>query len=259
MKFSLWNFKEWYERRKRDLSYMISDNTASISLLATSQAAAEGRLGCALVLPAEELTDCTGFHTVLQFGSDRILFPVASPAEVLNEGAAMMEFYTHWENALLDRIPANGAVPDFIQLSREVLPFPLALLSANGAVLFQSADWPLALGPQQIQSLFRKNPQRNPHSPTSVRCHTSSPAPSWPKCSTSRKSQFCWPPVKTASGFSLGMSIFSIHLPKSFKPLSRFVRMRCPPYTPCLPGFPDSSPSRMSSPLPVYWHKSDGT
>ena len=165
MKFSLWNFKEWYERRKLDLSYMISDNTASISLLATSQAAAKGRLGCALVLPAEELTDCTGFHTVLQFGSDRILFPVASPAEVLNEGAAMMESYTCWENALLDRIPANGAVPDFIQLSREVLPFPLALLSANGAVLFQSADWPLALGPQQIQSLFRKNPQRQPAQP----------------------------------------------------------------------------------------------
>lgn len=165
MKFSLWNFKEWYERRKLDLSYMISDNTASISLLATSQAAAKGRLGCALVLPAEELTDCTGFHTVLQFGSDRILFPVASPAEVLNEGAAMMESYTCWENALPDRIPANGAVPDFIQLSREVLPFPLALLSANGAVLFQSADWPLALGPQQIQSLFRKNPQRQPAQP----------------------------------------------------------------------------------------------
>lgn len=165
MKFSLWNFKEWYERRKLDLSYMISDNTASISLLATSQAAAEGRLGCALVLPAEELTDCTGFHTVLQFGSDRILFPVASPAEVLNEGAAMMEFYTHWENALLDRITANGTVPDFIDLSREVLPFPLALLSANGAVLFQTVDWPLPLGPQQIQALFRKNQQHQPAQP----------------------------------------------------------------------------------------------
>ena len=145
MKFSLWNFKEWYERRKLDLSYMISDNTASISLLATSQAAAKGRLGCALVLPAEELTDCTGFHTVLQFGSDRILFPVASPAEVLNEGAAMMESYTCWENALLDRIPANGAVPDFIQLSREVLPFPLALLTVYrlaGETLKQAANQP---------------------------------------------------------------------------------------------------------------------
>src|SRR5699024_5075189 len=59
-----------------------------------------------------------------------------------------------------------------------------------------------------------------------------------------------------------GMSIFSIHLPKSFKPLSRFVRMRCPPYTPCLPGFPDSSPSSESCPptnllAQIGWHAAD--
>ncbi len=259
MKFSLWNFKEWYERRKLDLSYMISDNTASISLLATSQAAAKGRLGCAPVLPAEELTDCTGFHTVLQFGSDRILFPVASPAEVLNEGAAMMESYTCWENALLDRIPANGAVPDFIQLSREVLPFPLALLSANGAVLFQSADWPLALGPQQIQSLFRKNPQRQPAQPYFRALPHIQPSTILAEVLNEQEIPVLLAACEDRKRFQPGDVHISIHLPKSFKPLSRFVRMRCPPYTPCLPGFPDSSPSSESCPPPACWHKLDGT
>lgn len=51
MNFSLWNFKEWFERQGIDLSYMISDNTASISMLSTTDSASEGRLGCALVQP----------------------------------------------------------------------------------------------------------------------------------------------------------------------------------------------------------------
>jgi len=45
MKFSLWNLKEWYEVHGLDLSYHITESDASISMLAVSDTAAEGRLG----------------------------------------------------------------------------------------------------------------------------------------------------------------------------------------------------------------------
>ena len=104
MKFSLWNLKEWYEVHGLDLSYHITESDASISMLAVSDTAAEGRLGCAIVELGEHCPDCSGFHTVLSFGRDRILFPVASPADVLDLGASMIEVFRQWENRLLDRI-----------------------------------------------------------------------------------------------------------------------------------------------------------
>ena len=140
MNFSLWNFKEWFERQGIDLSYMISDNTASISMLSTADSASEGRLGCALVQPGEQLTDCTGFHTVLRFGSDRILFPVASPAEVLDAGAAMIEYYLDWENSLFDAITAGRSPEELVQLSQTVFPFPAAFFLPSGAPFFQTAE-----------------------------------------------------------------------------------------------------------------------
>ena len=104
MKFSLWNFRDWYEKHDIDLSYMITENNVSISMLSTDVDASEGRLGCALVLSGDQLTDCTGFRSALQFGRDRILFPVASSSEVFNLGNEMIEHYTLWENSLLDEI-----------------------------------------------------------------------------------------------------------------------------------------------------------
>lgn len=157
MNFSLWNFKEWFERQGIDLSYMISDNTASISMLSTADSASEGRLGCALVQPGEQLTDCTGFHTVLRFGSDRILFPVASPAEVLDAGAAMIEYYLDWENSLFDAITAGRSPEELVQLSQTVFPFPAAFFLPSGAPFFQTAGWSLPLNAQRIQPLAAKS------------------------------------------------------------------------------------------------------
>lgn len=154
MKFSLWNFKEWYERHGIDLSYMISDNTASVSLLSVAGADMDERLGYAVIYPGERFTDCTGFRTVLCFERDRILFPVASTAEVMDQGAAMIEYYTRWENHLLDLITENRSVDDIINASRELFPFPTALLEPNGTILSQTPDWPYQLSNQTVCSLF---------------------------------------------------------------------------------------------------------
>lgn len=160
MKFSLWNFRDWYEAHGVDLSYMITENTASISMLSTHTRASDGRLGCALVLPADQLSDCSGFRTALQFERDRILFPVASPSEVLNLGNAMIEHYTQWENSLLDQILSNTSIDALLCSCQSDFPFPLALLHLNGIIRSHTEDWTLPLNTQVRDTILKNAIQR---------------------------------------------------------------------------------------------------
>lgn len=160
MKFSLWNFRDWYEAYKIDLSYTITENIPSISMLATASDAADSRLGCALVLSADQLADCSGFRTALQFERDRILFPIASPSEVLNLGNAMIEHYTQWENTLLDQILSDISIDAFLNACQSDFPFPLALLHLNGVVLCHTADWSLPLSAQVRDTVLKNAMQR---------------------------------------------------------------------------------------------------
>lgn len=142
MEFSLWNFKEWYEKHNIDLSYMILDNTATISMLSTTNRATDSRLDCALIQPGETLSDCSGFHTVLSHGRDRILFPVASTMQVHDIGSAMIEHYSIWENNLLDRIAQGCSAEELLLHGRSCFPFPCAFFLPEGTILYQTPDWP---------------------------------------------------------------------------------------------------------------------
>ena len=142
MEFSLWNFKEWYIKHGIDVSYMILDNRATISMLTSSPHAADGRLGLAVVQPGEDLSDCSGFHSVLSYGRDRILFPVASPMQVLDIGMLMIETYSNWENELLDGITNGLSAEDILHQGQSLFAFPFAFFLPNGHMLFQTADWP---------------------------------------------------------------------------------------------------------------------
>ena len=162
MKFSLWNFKEWYSSRGIDLSYVITDNTASISMLASSPSAADGRIGCAIVRSAEQCTDCSGFHTVLEYGNDRILFPVASPVEIWNLGNAMIQQYTDWEEELLQCVASFAPIEKLFDISQKQFPFPFSCILANGTILHHSSDYARSLTAAEIQTILsaaRKNSQ----------------------------------------------------------------------------------------------------
>ena len=160
MKFSLWNFRDWYEKHDIDLSYMITENNVSISMLSTDVDASEGRLGCALVLSGDQLTDCTGFRSALQFGRDRILFPVASSSEVFNLGNEMIEHYTLWENSLLDEILSGETIDSFLQHSQDNFPFPMALLHFNGVIGYHSSDWTVTLHSQVRNAILKTAMQK---------------------------------------------------------------------------------------------------
>ena len=155
MKFSLWNLKEWYEVHGLDLSYHITESDASISMLAVSDTAAEGRLGCAIVELGEHCPDCSGFHTVLSFGRDRILFPVASPADVLDLGASMIEVFRQWENRLLDRIESGSPLSMLYPIFQERFPFPLLVLHPDGSVFSRSPNWKSPTTAAFVQSMLQ--------------------------------------------------------------------------------------------------------
>lgn len=162
MKFSLWNFKDWYTEHGIDLSYNITDGSASISMLSSSPNAADGRIGCATVLSGDTLTDCSGFHTVLQYGSDRLLFPVSSPIEVWNCGNQMLRRYTDWENTLFDNAATCTSPDALFTAVQQLFPFPFAMLSLRGTVLYRSSDCELSLPLASLQMILQtavKTPQ----------------------------------------------------------------------------------------------------
>lgn len=161
MKFSLWNFRDWYATHGVDLSHLIMDNSASISMLATSPSAAQGRLGCALVQSGDAQPDSTGFRTVLRFGNDRILFPIASAADVLNLGNAMIAHYTGWENALFDQIASGCSIDELLTSAQQEFPFPMALMRMNGSIQSHTADWNLPLSPHMMQSILSSASQHH--------------------------------------------------------------------------------------------------
>lgn len=163
MKFSLWNFKDWYTDHGIDLSYNITDGSASISMLSSSPAAADRRIGCATVLSGDTLTDCSGFHTVLQYGSDRLLFPVASPIEVWNCGNEMLRCYTNWENTLFDDAAACTSPDALFTTAQQLFPFPFAMLSLRGTVLYRSDDCYLSLPLESTQMILQAATKTPPY------------------------------------------------------------------------------------------------
>lgn len=154
MKFSLWNFRDWYEQHGLDLSHLIMDNTASVSMLACSPSAARGRLGCALVQSGENQPDSAGFRTILRYGNDRILFPVASSSEVLNCGNAMIAHYTDWENMLFDHITSGCSIDVLLASAQKQFPFPLAFYPVNGSLQCKTEDWSLPSDSHLAQSII---------------------------------------------------------------------------------------------------------
>ncbi len=156
MKFSLWNFKDWFDRESIELSYMINHTAADITGLSSPEYTEASDSGNALIISGDKLTDCSGFHSVLQYGRDRILFPTASPAEVWNHCSAMIEHYTEWEGTLLTSIETTHSLSAlFIQAQRE-FPFPMALLLKNGTVYRKTDDFELKLNERSVRELLRQ-------------------------------------------------------------------------------------------------------
>ncbi|MCQ2499832.1 MAG: helix-turn-helix domain-containing protein [Lachnospiraceae bacterium] len=152
MNFSLWNFKEWFDCLGIDLSYRITDNTPSISMLSFSPAEEKES---AWILPGYQLNDSSGFNSVLIHGNDRILFPVASTIEVNNQGNRMIRHYTKWENSLMECIMQDGSLSDLFTLIQKEFPFPFVLMLPGGSIHSKSKDCKQSLKEKNRQQILQ--------------------------------------------------------------------------------------------------------
>ncbi len=155
MKFSLWTFKEWFDRRGIELSYMINHTDAGITAISSSEQQMEDPVRCAAVLPGDSVYDISGFHSVLQYDRDRILFPTASPAEVWNLGNEMIAYYNDWEMTLLETVQNCHSLYDLFIAAQREFPFPFALLLKNGTVYQKTDDYDLELHEQAVQMIVK--------------------------------------------------------------------------------------------------------
>lgn len=155
MLFSLWNFKDWFDREGIELSYMISRNAAEISALAFSSDDPDSADYTARIFSGDELTDLSGFHSVLQHENDRILFPAVSPAEVWNYGNAMIEHYSEWENGLFSRIQKDHSPAGLFQEAQKEFPFPMAVFLKNGTIYQRTDDYDLKLSAPSVREILQ--------------------------------------------------------------------------------------------------------
>lgn len=163
MQFSLWNFKEWFGQKGIDLSYQITGNAPSISMLSLSPDLSEK--DSALILPGDELEDCSGFNSVMIQGNNRILFPIASSIEIANQGNAMIQHFSEWERKLFDGVMDDWPVSRLFQTIQEEFPFPFALILPGGSVHHRSKDWNISLKEANRQTVLQaalKSPENAP-------------------------------------------------------------------------------------------------
>ncbi|HHX38048.1 MAG TPA: PucR family transcriptional regulator [Clostridiaceae bacterium] len=145
MKFSLWNLKDWFEQRNIDLSYTISKGNTGISNIVLDEFQSPGTTADAVVLPAERISGCSGFHSALCYDNDRILFPVLPPHEVLNIGNEMINSFNTWENLLLHQVVEQTNLQAIFNVAKQHFPLPMALISLNNEIYQTSDHWDVVL------------------------------------------------------------------------------------------------------------------
>lgn len=161
MKYSLWVFRDWLERNGISLSYQITDNDACIEMIRLDNSPQGYSETCASIVDGGFLPDCSGFRCALCFKSSRILFPVASPKEILNLSLNMMDHYNQWEAALYEQLTDGGSITELLEEAATLIRYPLAFLRPSFTIDGHSSDWRLMLTDRLAEELRRqlKKPQ----------------------------------------------------------------------------------------------------
>ncbi|MCR5666669.1 MAG: helix-turn-helix domain-containing protein [Eubacterium sp.] len=155
MKYSLWQFKNWYEQHNISLSSFISDTDCDITTLTLCDTLPESyEKHTAFILPADILDDCSGFRSALYYNQNRLLFPVTSPEELFNLGHKMMETYQNWTANLTNLIFSDTPISTILNQAQTKFPFPLCMYHKNGTILYHSDDWPDSFNPDTVTKIL---------------------------------------------------------------------------------------------------------
>ena len=157
MTYSLWLFKKWYEQHGLSLSSFISDTDCNIESIALYDSFPEEQAAhTAIVIPADNLDNCSGFRCALYYGQDRLLFPIASPETVFNLGKEMIESYHTRISELQSDIMQDVSISSLLIQTQSLFSFPMAICRKDGCVLYHSKDWTIHLSTDSIIQLKKK-------------------------------------------------------------------------------------------------------
>lgn len=86
--------------------------------------------------------------------NDILILDTDDENEVLNSILNAFEFYSKWENNLLELLSSNSMLQDFLNASEEVLRHPIFLLDSGQRLLAMSQNYPLGSVDQQWDELI---------------------------------------------------------------------------------------------------------
>ncbi len=95
----------------------------------------------------DEKVICTHNNDILILNTD-------DENEVLNSVLNALEFYSKWENILLELLSSNTMLQDFLNVSEEVLKHPIFLLDSGQRLLAMSQNYPLGSVDKQWDELI---------------------------------------------------------------------------------------------------------
>ena len=149
------------------LSYQISDNDSGIRQLVLGGDIKKRSSDHACIVDARQLSDCSGFRCALYYQNSRILFPVASPEQILNLSLEMMDHYNGIEASLYGQLIGGSSLGQLLDAAASMTGFPMAYLKDAQTLSERSADWEPLLTDKIAGELLRQFKSQHFDSPAS--------------------------------------------------------------------------------------------
>lgn len=135
MYFNMWNFQAWFNKCNMPNDFEIYNMDSEIKGI---------RIMCknetidnhfALISGVDKSLE-NKYTAYMMYNGEKISFLDATVEEVLDEANKMIDYYNKWEQNLLFSSIQNGTLNDLLELSKEVLPFPIAIIDKQSIISY---------------------------------------------------------------------------------------------------------------------------
>ena len=152
MKFTLWLFRDWFEKKGISNSYKITNTFDLIDSISFHHS--HNGSGIAAISSNVNRSHSEAFYRCkLSYKNDEILFPVTSQESVYNLCLDMMTFYNDWENTIQNLIINDASASELLNIFSQAFPHPLAVLYQNAEQNCYSSDWKIRLSKNTLNSV----------------------------------------------------------------------------------------------------------
>lgn len=152
MKFTLWLFRDWFEKKGISNSYKITNTFDLIDSISFHHS--HNGSGIAAISSNVNRSHSEAFYRCkLSYKNDEILFPVTSQESVYNLCLDMMTFYNDWENTIQNLIINDASASELLNIFSQAFPHPLAVLYQNAEQNCYSSDWKIRLSKNTLNKI----------------------------------------------------------------------------------------------------------